>query len=118
MKSIITVENVSQENKLPTFRQNEFGFDISFTAYFNDGSIVDLTGKDVKFQVTNINTNTKKIDGTCALDVDPTTGKCIYTIVSTDFDTIGLYEAELEISEVGVDNNKIKLGLFAVLNDL
>lgn len=116
-KATTTVENTNLTNKLPNFKQNEFGFNINFAVLDESDAVFDLTGKTIKFEVQSVSATTKKVDGTCTID-DAANGLCHYTVVDGDFDEIGLYEAELDITETGVDKRIVKLGLFAILDEI
>lgn len=117
VKAIVSVDNSNLENKLPTFVKGEYGFDISFALTEDDGTAIDLTGKTVKFQTKNLNSTVKKIDGTCTI-VDAAKGTCKYTVQSTDMNEVGIYEAEAEINATGVSSRKIKLGTFAIFDEI
>lgn len=117
MKAIINQEGVLLQNKLNNFVQNEYGFDINFTIYEDDGSILDLTNSiSIYFQVKSISGISYKVNGVCTI-VDALTGKCKYTIQAVDFDEIGLYKAELDII-FPASKRSIRLGMFAVNEDI
>lgn len=117
VKAIVTVDNQNLANKLPSFVKGEFGFDIGFALTEDDGSAIVLTGKTVKFQTKNLNDTEKKIDGDCTI-VDEDKGTAKYAVLENDMDEIGIYEAEAEILESGVSARKIKLGTFAIFEEI
>ncbi len=72
-------------------------FDLEFTVKDADGNAVDLTNATVKFKMRKYGATTLKVNGTCTI-TDATNGKCKYTVQDGDLDTVGTYQAELEIT--------------------
>ena len=81
-----------------TLTKGDKGFDLTFTVKDDDDVVVDFsTATGVKFKMIKPGSSTAKIDGTCTL-TDPSNGVCTYTMGSTDLDTVGVYNGELEIT--------------------
>jgi hypothetical protein len=118
MQALVKIEDTSIGNKLPTFIQSEYGFDINFTIYKDDGVTVEnLTGKDVTFQIKNINKSVNKISSVCNI-ITALDGKCSYPVSEEDFNEIGLYEAELNIEVTATSKRIVKLGMFAIVSEI
>ena len=84
-----------------TIKKDNYGFDIQFTVKKADETLKDLTGYTVTLKVWKEDADNVKFSGTCTLDDDPTSGKCYYTAQETDFDTLGGYNGELELTKSG-----------------
>jgi len=81
--------------------EDDYGYDLQFTVTDVDGDAFNLTSATVMFQMAKETATSLKVNGTCTLDSDPTTGQCTYTLVAADLDTPGNYKAELEITVSG-----------------
>lgn len=80
--------------------QNDTLPDLEFTIK-QDGSVVDLTGATVKFYMKNRDTGTVKINGVACTIVSASAGTCKYVWQSGDTDTVGTYQAEVEVTFSG-----------------
>jgi len=78
--------------------QNDKGYKLNFTVKDADGGVVDLTDKEIEFQVAEKVTFTKKFTGDCVI-VGAALGTCSYTVVATDFDTVNNYYGSLQMTE-------------------
>lgn len=78
--------------------QNDTSFDIEFEVRDSDDAVVDLTGATIVLNMRLLGTTTKKISAGSVTIVTATDGTCKYTAASGDFDTVGLYELELQIT--------------------
>jgi len=82
-----------------------YGIDINFTVYNNDGTAYNLTGLTVKLHVWKAGIpGTLIVDGSCTLVV-AASGTCKYTVASGDFDTVGVYLWELEMTKASFEDN-------------
>jgi len=80
---------------------NNFGFPLTFTVLNADNTPRDLTGKTVYLYVFTQEQNpTLLFSGACVLltQSGPTLGQCTYAVQSSNFSTIGTYDAELELT--------------------
>ena len=115
MKAQITYEG--RELKfMPDLFQDDVEQQLTFTIKSEDGNIVDLTGDVVLFKMRQINTTSLKVDTVCVLD-NPSIGLCSYESSSGDLDTIGVFDAELQVTQ-GTQVTTIRLGKFQILADL
>jgi hypothetical protein len=74
------------------------GFDLNFQVLQSDGTTpVDISTATVKFKMMQGGGSSSKIDVTCTITDGPN-GKCKYTIQLGDLDTVGLYQAELQVT--------------------
>ena len=101
-----------------TVVRNDTGFDLQFTAKNHAGVAVDLTNvSSVYFKMSLPRATPCKINKTCTIS-DAENGICTYTVASTDFDTSGLYKAELKITYTGGKVMRYKMEDFYVIDDL
>jgi hypothetical protein len=101
-----------------TVVKNDKSFTFTFTVKDSDAVVVNLTGySGVKFKMALPGSNTAKIDGTCTV-TDATNGVCTYTVGATDFDTEGIYEAEIQVTYTSGKVITAKLDDFHVIDDL
>ena len=111
------VLNGQAYKQMPDFITNDYGFKLNFEIENDDGSAHDLTGKTVQFKMRQINTTTLKVDETATNDV-VLEGKASYTTQAADFNTTGVYDAELEVIEAGTSTQSINLGRFRITSEL
>jgi hypothetical protein len=79
-------------------RQSDYGYDINFTIYENDGTTpVDLTSTDVKFKVVNPDTRIVIVNGDCDI-VSASSGTCTYTVADGDFSKYGNFVGGLVLT--------------------
>jgi len=78
-------------------KKDNYGFTQQFTVKQADGSAKDLTGLTVTLKVWDTSGNLK-FSGTCTV-TDAANGVCTYTPAASDFDTVGDYKAELELTK-------------------
>lgn len=117
MQAITIIEGQTFDS-WPIFVKDDYGWNINFVIKYNDDSVVDLTGATVKFKMAPFQGGTLKIDGTCTLDT-PTSGTCHYTLLSTDFDTIGNFDTEVEVTlPTGPQVFTVKKGKLQIVADL
>jgi hypothetical protein len=116
MKTTITIEGASYDT-FPKLVQGDYGWDIVFAVRYNNDAIVDLTGATVKFKMKAVDASVLKVNGTCTLTT-PASGLCKYTLVAADLDTVGNYEAELEVTLTGPKVHTVKFGKVQVIEDL
>lgn len=85
-----------------TIPKDDMGFDLNFTVQNSSGSPYDLTGYTIKLKVWRAGSSGNlKVDGSCTI-VDAAAGTCKYGVQANDFDTVGNYIAELELTKAGV----------------
>lgn len=94
--------------------RNDTGFDLNFTLKNKKtGAITDLTGNSaIKFKMALPDASVNKINGACTV-INATAGTCKYTVQSGDMDTVGVYNAEIEVTYTG---GKIVTGKGFVIN--
>lgn len=80
--------------------RNDKNFYLRFTIQDADGVAVDLTNATVRFKMVSIGGTVNKVNGVCVLD-DAVNGSCSYLVQAEDTDTIGFYNAELELTYSG-----------------
>lgn len=115
MKSITILEGAAF-NSFPDAFANDAGTVYTFVVRNDDDSLVDLTTATVTFKMKKTNTSTNKVSTACAVTV-PLEGKCTYTVSSGDFDTAGVYDAELQVVD-GALTSTVFLGRFKIQQDL
>jgi len=77
--------------------RNDYGFTMTFTITDSDDAVVDLTSNtDIFFKMALPGATVCKVKGSCT-SASPTTGVCTYTAAAGDFDTVGVYNQEIEI---------------------
>lgn len=81
--------------------RNDYGYDLQFSILDASSNAVDLTNSTVKLKVKKYGATSLKIDGTCDRQVPYTDGIVTYTVQQADFDTIGKYKGEIEITWTG-----------------
>jgi hypothetical protein len=80
-------------------KKDNYGFTQQFTVNQADGTAKNLAGLTVTLKVWN-GDGTLKFSGACTV-TDAANGICTYDPIATDFDTVGDYKAELELSDTG-----------------
>jgi len=117
MKAVISVEGRTL-SKFPNLVRNDRGNQVSFTVRYENDVPVDLTGGTVRLKFQRVDSDVAKVNGICSLD-NPTNGLCSYEFKSTDLNTFGVFDAELEVVlSGGTDISTIKLGRVSILEDL
>jgi hypothetical protein len=78
--------------------RGDWGFDIKFQIFQSNGKTpADITGATVKFKMMREGQSENKIDGACTITDGPN-GRCKYTVMESDLDTVGIYTTELEVT--------------------
>ena len=119
VKATVTIQNKTYTT-FPNLVRNDKGFDIQFNVLLNDEvTPFDLTGGTIVFKARFLDATILKITGSCTI-ISATAGTCKYTVATGNLDTIGVLEAELEITQGvgGTIINTAKLGRITVLEDL
>jgi hypothetical protein len=83
-----------------TLYEDNCGEDLQFTALDASSNPLNLTDGTVKFKMAKQTASTLKVDGSCVVS-DPTNGRFVYTIQTTDLEVPGDYSAEVEIQVSG-----------------
>jgi len=84
------------------YKLNNFGFNILFKITEADTQEPkDLTGYDAKFLMWVPGSSEVYLDGECRIH-DADKGECIYLVKDGDFDRLGIYYAEIQLSRTGV----------------
>lgn len=79
---------------------NNFGFDLTFTIVNADGTPRDLTNLAIALYVfTQEEDPVLLFSGSCTPNINPLTGICTYTVLSTDFSQVGTFDAEIELTQ-------------------
>lgn len=87
------------------------GFDLDFTVTDSSGSAYNLSGYTVKLKVWTLGISGKLLlTGSCNI-TDAVSGTCTYPVVVTDFDLIGKYRAEIELTKTDTIESTESFGL-------
>ncbi len=108
----VTIYEGKAFNAFPDAIAGEKGSVYTFVVRDEDDSLYDLTGATVTFKLKQINTSANKASVACVLSA-PTSGECTYTVGLTDFDTVGVFDAQLLIVN-GSLTSAIFLGRFQI----
>jgi hypothetical protein len=88
-----------------TIPQGDFGFYLNFTIKKADGTVYNLTGYTITFNVWRKGDKTSKyVTGACTI-VQADGGTCRYLVVANDFATAGKYRSELQLTKSGVQES-------------
>ena len=94
-----------------TIPKGDKGYYLNFTVKNSDATAFDLTGYTIALKVWPPTKPTELImSGTVSI-VTAASGTCRYSIVAGDFASVGLYNAELELTASGVIESCIKFTL-------
>jgi len=78
---------------------NDYGYRLDFTVQDDDGGAYNLLGYTVTIKVWIPNLSSDPIlTGTCSPDI-VADGTCYYSVKDGDFDTVGDYLVELELTK-------------------
>ncbi len=77
--------------------QNDKLYDINFTLQDSNGAAIDLTNGTLLFKAQKQGAAALKFSGSMSI-VNPTAGTCKYTVQAADFDEVGHYYAEIEVT--------------------
>lgn len=77
-----------------TIPQKDFGYDINFAVAYANAAAFNLANYNVNLKTWSPTNATPLVNKSC--NVNTTTGNCNYSITSGDFNTTGIYYAELE----------------------
>jgi hypothetical protein len=83
--------------------RGDYGYDLIISILDARGDAVDLTNAVAQFKVKLPGASGLQVDAAMSID-DAANGLTSYTVQSADFDTIGRYQAEVQITWSG---NKI-----------
>lgn len=78
-------------------KKGEKNFDLDFTLQDADGNALNLSGSTLLLKVQRDTQATLKFSGSMTI-VSAGAGTCKYTVQQTDFDVVGNYTAEIEIT--------------------
>ena len=102
-----------------TLTRGDKGFDLNFQVLQSNGKTpIDISTATVKFKMMPKGASENKVDAECTLVDGGSTGKCKYTVLAADLDTVGSYEAELEVSFTADKLLTAGLGMFEIEEDL
>lgn len=95
--------------------QNDCGRPLAFTLYESDGvTPKNLSGYTVTFKVWSSGVpSTLILSGACTVDI-AANGTCHYTPAAGDFPTVGVYNAECELTASGIVDSTISFTLEVV----
>lgn len=82
-------------------KKGNYGIDLEFEVKNPDGTPFDLTGYTVTLKVWKPGKATLSLSATCEI-IDAANGKCRYTVKEGDFQEVGDFYAELELTKAGV----------------
>lgn len=77
--------------------QNDVGYDINFTLKDANDVAVDLSGGSLLFKVQRQGESALKFSGAMSI-VLAASGTCKYTVAAADFDAVGDYYAEVQVT--------------------
>jgi len=77
--------------------RNDKGYDLQFTILDADENPVNLTAATIKLKVRKWNDSYAKFVANCTI-TNAQAGQCKYTVGPTDFNVVGRYKCELEVS--------------------
>jgi len=100
-----------------TIYRNDYGFDLNFTAKDTADAVVDLTDSYATFKMAIEDSTINKVSSTCTI-VSTTGGTCKYTSTTTDFDTVGVYKGEIQVTYSSGKIITFNAGTFNVIEDL
>ena len=80
------------------WKKGMYGIAQPFLIRTPDGDPFDLTGYTVTLYVWDVVLSFSNVG---VLDIDPTTGLCYFTPIAADFDTVGTFRFEVEMTDVG-----------------
>jgi hypothetical protein len=85
--------------------QKDKGYAIAFTVEYANATPRDLSGYTVNMKAWSPTIpGTLIVNNTCT-PVNASAGTCTYTIASGDFNTVGLYYGELELTAAGIQES-------------
>ena len=85
-----------------TISKGDVGFNLNFTVQDSTATAYNIGSFTVAFKVWTVgNPGTLLLEQDCT-EVVAADGTCYYTIQSGDFDTVGSFRAELELTKTGV----------------
>lgn len=85
-----------------TIPQKDKGYNISFTVQYANAAVVNLSGYTVNMKVWTPGTPGTLLTNNVCTITDANTGACVYTLLSGDFNTTGIYYGELEVLKTGI----------------
>jgi len=101
----------------PVFKRLDYGFDLQLTLTNDVGVPVDLTSySSITFQIKSLSSALPKFTGTCTV-VTAASGIFKYTISSTDFDAVGIYEVEYTF-DTGTSKRIVSNGLLTIVENI
>jgi len=78
--------------------RGDWGFDIKIQIFQSNGKTpANINGASVKFKMMREGQSENKINGACTITDGPN-GRCKYRVVESDFDTVGIYTTEAELT--------------------
>ncbi len=83
-----------------TLVRNDYNYDLTFNVKEYNEVVVDLTSATPVFKAALNTGSIIAFSGNCSV-TDASNGICTYTVQSTDFDTSGEYNVELQITYAG-----------------
>lgn len=95
-KATFTIEGKTYDY-LPTFVQNDYGFDIQLNIKENDNTAFNLTDYEVRFKARKLGNTETDINTLCDV-TDNSSGVAVYTPGVDDFATTGKYDVQVECS--------------------
>ena len=85
-----------------TIPKNDKGFNLAFTVKDSSGTAYVLTNYTIKLKVWILErAGTLLLTGTVVID-DANAGTCHYPVVDGDFNAVGKYRAEVELTKTNV----------------
>ena len=86
-----------------TVKQGDFGYDVTFTLQDSDEAAFNLSGYTCKLNISSTGFATNDIlEGAMELVV-AANGTVKYAVVTTNFDVVGEYVAQVECTKAGIN---------------
>ena len=82
--------------------KGDYGYDIAFTLYNGTGDVFNPTGYTVTLKVWTYDLPSSLLLTGVGGITDAPNGKVYYTIANHDFDTEGVFLAEIELTKAGI----------------
>lgn len=84
-----------------TVPKGDYGYDLTFTVNDSSGTAYPLSGYTITLKVWNFGVSGTLLISSACTPVVAASGTCKYTVKNEDFDTVGVFDAELELTQTG-----------------
>lgn len=98
-----------------TIPQNDCGYELTFTLYDSNGNLRDISTYSAKLIIwSSGNQTTPILNEDCDLVDGGTTGRCKYTVQADDFNTVGSYKGEIELTKTGIIESSVSFSVSVI----